>query len=277
MAEVGKYNKLEVLRKVEHGMYLAGEKSNDILLPTAYIPKNCEIGDIIEVFIYRDSEDRIIATTQKPFAIVGEFATMKVIDSNRVGAFLDWGLQKDLLVPFNEQQERMKTGHKYVVYVYLDETTDRVAATTRFNKFLSDETPDFSEGQDVDLVIYKQTPLGFKAIINNTYKGMIFENEIFQALSIGDQVKGFVKQVRPDGKIDLILQKTGLEHIDPLTAKILDYLKSQNGSMEITDKSAAELIYARFGVSKRAFKQAIGKLYKKRIIKIDSDKITLVG
>ena len=277
MAEVGKYNKLEVLRKVEHGMYLAGEKSNDILLPTAYIPKNCEVGDIIEVFIYRDSEDRIIATTQKPYALVGEFATMKVIDSNRMGAFLDWGLQKDLLVPFNEQQERMKTGYKYVVYVYLDETTDRVVATTRFNKFLSDETPDLSEGQEVDLVIYKQTPLGFKAIINNTYKGMIFENEIFQALSIGDQVKGFVKQVRPDGKIDLILQKSGIEHIDPLTAKILDYLKSQKGSMEITDKSAAELIYARFGVSKRAFKQAIGKLYKKKIIKIDSDKITLVG
>ena len=276
MAEVGKYNKLEVLRKVEHGMYLAGEKSNDILLPTAYIPKNCEVGDIIEVFIYRDSEDRIIATTQKPYALVGEFATMKVIDSNRMGAFLDWGLQKDLLVPFNEQQERMKTGHKYVVYVYLDETTDRVVATTRFNKFLSDETPDLSEGQEVDLVSYKQTPLGFKAIINNTYKGMIFENEIFQALSIGDQVKGFVKQVRPDGKIDLILQKTGLEHIDPLTSKILDYLKSQKGSMDITDKSAAELIYARFGVSKRAFKQAIGKLYKKRIIKIDSDKITLI-
>jgi predicted RNA-binding protein (virulence factor B family) len=171
----------------------------------------------------------------------------------------------------------MKTGHKYVVYVYLDETTDRVVATTRFNKFLSDETPDLSEGQEVDLVIYKQTPLGFKAIINNTYKGMIFENEIFQALSIGDQIKGYVKQVRPDGKVDLILQKTGLDHIDPLTTKILDYLKSQKGSMEITDKSPAELIYARFGVSKRAFKQAIGKLYKKRIIKIEGKQISLIN
>ena len=277
MAEVGKYNKLEILRQVEQGMYLAGENSNDILLPTTYIPENCKIGDEIEVFVYRDSEDRIIATTQKPYAIVGEFALLKVVATTGVGAFLDWGLLKDLLVPFNEQQVKMINGRSYVVYVFLDEATDRVVATSRFNRFLSEEAPDLHEGQEVDLIIQKQTPLGFQAIINNTYQGMIFENEIFQALSVGDKVKGFIKQVRPDGKVDLILQKAGLEHIDPLSGKILDYLKSAGGSMEITDKSPAEIIYAKFGVSKRAFKQAIGKLYKKRIVKIEGKQISLTN
>ena len=276
MAEVGKYNKLKVLRKAEQGLYLEGERENDILLPNAYIPENCEIGDEIEVFVYRDSEDRIIATTLKPLAAVGEFAGLKVVASTKVGAFLDWGLAKDLLVPFKEQHERMVTGRTYVVYVLLDEKTDRVIGTTKFNRFLSQERPDLIERQEVNLIINRRTHLGWQAIVNNIYKGVIFENEIFQALQPGEKLKGYVKQIRPDDKIDLILQKPGFANIDPVVQKILDYLKSQGGSMDITDKSPAEMIYAKFGISKRSFKQSVGILYKKRLITIESDKISLI-
>lgn len=276
MPNVGEINKLTVLRKVDHGLYLAGEDEIDVLLPNIYVPENCEIGDEIDVFVYRDSEDRIIATTLEPLAKVNEFAGLKVVASTQVGAFLDWGLAKDLLVPFQEQTERMVPGRSYVVYVFLDRDSDRVIATTKFNRFLSQEHPDLTPGQEVDLFIQRKTPLGFQAIVNNSWKGMLYENEVFQALHSGQKIKGFVKQVRPDGKIDLILQKIGIKHIDPLSGKILDYIKKEGGEMDITDKSPAEVIYAKFGVSKRAFKQAVGKLYKRRTIEISGDKITLL-
>jgi len=276
MAEVGEYNKLEIARKAEHGMYLLGEGENDILLPNQYVPETANVGEEIDVFVYRDSEDRIIATTLKPYAIVGEFAFLKVIASTAVGVFLDWGLPKDLLVPFKEQQDKMFTGRSYVVYVFLDEESDRVVATTRFNRFLNKQTSELSVGQEVELLIQKQTDLGYQAIVNNSFKGMIFENEIFEAVQIGQKTRGFIKQIRPDGKLDLILQKTGFGNIDPVVEKILDYLKSQGGSMDITDKSPAETIYIKFGVSKRAFKQAIGTLYKKRMIKLENNQISLI-
>lgn len=276
MAEVGKYNKLEILRKAEQGLYLGGEGHEDILLPNIYVPEACDIGDEIEVFVYRDSEDRIIATTLEPLAKVNEFAGLKVVASTQVGAFLDWGLAKDLLVPFQEQIDRMVPGRTYLVYVFLDKESDRVIATTKFNRFLSQEKPDLTAGEEVDLFIHRRTPLGFQAIINGSWKGMLYENEVFRALHSGQKIKGFVKQVREDGKIDLLLQKIGIKHIDPLSGKILEYIKSEGGSMEITDKSPAEVIYAEFGVSKRAFKQAIGKLYKRRIVKLDRDKIILI-
>jgi hypothetical protein len=276
MAEVGKYNNLKVLRKAEQGLYLAGERENDILLPNAYIPENCEIGDEIEVFVYRDSEDRIIATTIKPYATVGEFAGLKVVASTKIGAFLDWGLAKDLLVPFKEQQERMIKGKTYLVYILLDEETDRVIATSRFNRFLNHERPELTEGQEVDLLINKRTHLGWHAIVNNMYKGTLFENEIFQALHPGQKLKGYVKQVRPDDKIDLTLQKSGFANIDPVIQKIMEYLETHDGSMDITDKSPAELIYLKFGISKRAFKQAIGILYRKRMVKIESNHVSLL-
>lgn len=275
MIEIGKYNKLKVVRKVDHGLYLADEDGLDVLLPNVYVPEGCEIGDELNVFVYRDSEDRIIATTLEPLAKADEFAGLKVIASTGVGAFLDWGLTKDLLVPFSEQTERMVPGRSYVVYVYRDEESDRLIATTKFNKFLSQEKPNLIAGQEVDLLIQRRTPLGFQAIVNNSWKGMLFENEVFQALHSGQKLKGFVKQVRPDGKIDLKLQRAGIKHIDPLSDKILEYLKSEEGTMDITDKSPAEVIYAKFGVSKRAFKQALGKLYKRRLIEIERDKITL--
>lgn len=275
MADVGKYNKLEVLRQAEQGFYLSGEGGNDILLPNSYVPENCKIGDTIDVFVYRDSEDRIIATTLKPKATVGEFAGLKVVASTQVGAFMDWGLVKDLLAPFKEQQTRMVVGKTYAVYIMLDEETDRVVATSRFNRFLSEDAPDLIADQEVDLLINKRTPMGFQAIVNNKWKGMIYENETFQALQPGQKLRGYVKLVRPDHKIDLILQKPGFENIDPVIGKILDYMDLHDGTMDITDKSPAEVIYAKFGISKRAFKQSIGVLYKKRVIKIDKDKISL--
>lgn len=277
MANIGEYNLLEIVRKADHGLYLAGEGENDILLPNVYIPDEYKIGDEIKVFVYRDSEDRIIATSLEPKAIVGDFAYLKVISATAVGAFLDWGLPKDLLVPFKEQQTRMHSGQSYVVYVYLDEETDRLVATSKFNRFISDEKPELTVGQEVDLMVYKETDLGFKALVNNRYNGMIFNNEIFQAIHIGKQLKGYVKQIRPDYKIDLVLQKGGFENIDPVAEKILEYLKSNEGAMDITDKSPAELIYAKFGISKRAFKQAIGQLYKKRLISLKQDSISLVS
>ena len=276
MANVGEYNELEVVREAEQGLYLGGERNNDILLPGSYIPEGCKVGDKINVFIYRDSEDRIIATTLKPKAIVGEFAFLKVVATTGVGAFLDWGLPKDLLAPFKEQVDKMVNGRSYVVYIFLDEETDRVVATAKVNRFLDEERPDLTDGQEVDLLIYRQTDMGFKAIVNNRYMGMIFENEIFQAIRPGQKIKGFVKQIREDNKIDLILQKTGFSNIDPVIESILDYLKANGGTMDITDKSQAEVIYATFGISKRAFKQAIGKLYKQKVIDISPTKITIL-
>ena len=276
MANVGEYNELEVVRDAEQGFYLGGEGSNDILLPGSYIPEGCKVGDKIKVFVYRDSEDRIIATTLTPKVIIGEFAFLKVVATTGVGAFLDWGLPKDLLAPFKEQVDKMVKGRSYVVYVFLDEDTDRVVATSKVNRFLDNEWPELSVRQEVDLLIYRQTDMGFKAIINNRYMGMIFENEIFQAVRPGMKLKGFVKQIREDGKIDLILQKTGFSNIDPVVESILEYLNDHSGSMDITDKSPAEVIYTNFGVSKRAFKQAIGTLYKQKTIELSPGKITLL-
>ena len=275
MADVGRMNKLTVVRKAEHGVYLSGDRNNDILLPKAYVPEGCKIGDEVEVFIYRDSEDRIIATTQTPLAMVGEFACLKAVSSTRVGAFLDWGLLKDLLVPFKEQKYRMRTGQSYVVYVYLDETTDRVVASSKLSKFLDSEPAGYVEGEKVNLMIFEKTDLGYKVIINNAHAGIIYENEVFQPVHIGQQLTGFINKIRSDGKIDIALQKTGYEHIDPIAQMILDYLKEHNGEMHLTDKSPAEEIYTAFGISKKNFKKALGALYKEKIIDIGKEVIKL--
>lgn len=275
MTELGKYNKLKIVRQVEHGFYLDGENLNDILLPNSSIDDDMAIGDIINVFVYRDSEDRLIATTQKPIAVVGEFAGLKVVSATKVGAFLDWGLPKDLFVPFKEQSSKMIPGKTYVVYIYVDGETDRIAATTRVERYLQKGRPELSDGQEVELLVYKQTPMGYLAIVEGKWKGMLFENEIFQSVMPGMKLTGFVKQVRTDNKIDLILQKGVSKQVTSVTDKILEYLAAHNGRMEITDKSPAETIYINFGVSKRIFKQALGSLYKKRRIQINKDRINL--
>lgn len=275
MADVGMMNKMVVIREADHGLYLTDETDTDVLLPIAAVPEGCKIDDEIEVFVYRDSEDRIIATTLEPYAMVGDFAYLKVISVSKVGAFLDWGLQKDLLVPFKEQKHRMNAGQSYVVYVYLDEDTDRVVASSKLNKYLNDTPAEYQEGEEVDLVIFEKNDLGYQAIINLEHTGMIYENEVFQSLQIGQQLTGYINKIRSDGKIDLILQKTGYKNMGPHVELILEYLKENEGAMPITDKSQAELIYATFGISKKNFKKAIGALYKQKLISIGDDIIKL--
>ncbi len=277
MADVGKYNRLEVRREAEQGFYLAGEGENDILLPRQYAPDGLQSGDEIEVFVYRDSEDRIIATTLKPKASINEFAFLTVVSVTNVGAFMDWGLPKDLLVPFREQVDRMVKGRSYVVYLYLDEATDRVVASAKVNKFLSPVQSELNNGDDVNIMIYRKTDLGFKVIVNDRFSGMIFDNEIFVPIRTGQRLRAFVKQVRGDGKLDIMLQKPGVSARDEVSEKILEYLKENKGTMALTDKSPAELIYSTFGISKRAFKQAIGKLYKEKIIELEPGRIKLAN
>jgi len=275
MAEPGKLNNLRVVKQVTAGMYLDGEDLGEILLPKRYIPENCSVGDRLEVFIYFDSEDRIIATTQKPYAQTGDIAWLKVVDVNDVGAFLDWGLAKDLLVPFSEQIQPMKKGRSYLVYIYIDEQSQLIVASSRLEQFISKQSADLKDGQPVDLIIADQTDLGYKAIIDQKAWGILYQTEIFQELAYGQKIKGWVKKIRPDGKIDLCLQKPGYEKVPDLAEQIIQAIAAHGGFIEVTDKSSAEEIKEMFGVSKKTFKKAIGALYKSRRIIMENDGIAL--
>ena len=275
MLEIGRLNNLRVVKEVDFGVYLDGGEFGEILLPKKYVPKNCRPGSIIEVFIYLDSEDRIIATTQKPYAMVGEFAELKVVSVSAAGAFLDWGLQKDLLVPFREQKQKMIKGKSYVVYVYFDEKSERIAASAKLHKYLDSAPVDFRPGEEVDLLIYDETEMGYNAIINKTHMGLIHKNDVFQTLETGQKIKGYIKNIREDGKIDLLLQKPGYGKVDDLSRKILELIKQHDGFVPVTDKSPPEIIYKTFGVSKKTYKKAIGALFKKRLITIEDDGIKL--
>jgi uncharacterized protein len=275
MIEIGKYNSLRVVKFVDFGAYLDGGEKGEILIPKKYIPLEVQVDDIIDVFIYTDSEDRIIATTEKPFAQVGEFAYLKVSSVNKFGAFLDWGLLKDLLVPFSEQKQDMEEGKSYIVKLFLDKLSERVAATTKFDKYLNVETPEYQPDDEVKILVHSQTDLGYKVIVENKFWGILYENEVFRTLKKGQSINAFIKKVRPDGKIDLILEKPGFEKIDDLTDRIIEKLKLNNGFIGVTDKSSPETIYGLFGTSKKTFKKAIGALYKNRIIEILVDGIQL--
>jgi len=275
MVEIGKLNNLRVVKAVDFGVYLDGEELGEILLPKKYVPKNIKTDSAIEVFIYLDSEDRIIATTQKPLAKVGEFASLKVVSISTVGAFLNWGLEKDLLVPYREQKQHMIEGKYYVVYIYLDEKSNRIVASTKLNKYLNKISTDFQTGQEVDLLIADRTDNGFNAIINSTHLGMIYDNDIFMKIKTGQRIKGFIKNIRDDKKIDLVLQKLGFEKIDDSAQIILDLLKKQDGFIAATDKTPPEVINKIFGISKKTFKKAIGTLFKKRLITIEEKGIKL--
>ncbi|MBN2893363.1 MAG: GntR family transcriptional regulator [Bacteroidales bacterium] len=277
MAEIGKYNNLQIVKILDFGAYIDGGDKGEILLPIRQVPPNLDVDDFIEVFIYNDSEDRIIATSHEPFAIAGEFALLKAIGVNKFGAFMDWGLEKDLLVPFREQRETMQEGRWYLVYIYLDEQSQRLAASAKLDRFLNKTEPEFEENQEVDLIIRKKTDLGYTAIINNTHLGLLYDNEIFQELRIGQKLKGFVKQIREDDKIDLSLNKIGYEFIDEFSETILEKLKLQNNFISITDKSSPEDIYSSFSMSKKNFKKAVGSLYKKRLIAIEEKGIRFIG
>lgn len=273
--ELGKFNQLEVVKEVDFGVYLDGGEEGEILLPTRYVPEDCKIGDILNVFLYLDMDERLIATTLTPFVQVGQFACLEVSWVNQYGAFLNWGLMKDLFVPFREQKMKMQVGRKYVVHAHLDEESYRIVASAKVERYLSKDKPEYASGDEVNILIWQKTDLGFKAIIDNKYSGLLYENEIFRSLETGMEMKAFVKQVREDGKVDLILQKPGFEKIDDFAITLLDYIKEQGGRISLNDKSPAEDIYATFGVSKKTFKKGVGDLYKKRLIALHEDGITL--
>ncbi|NQV41211.1 MAG: GntR family transcriptional regulator [Candidatus Marinimicrobia bacterium] len=276
MSQVGRMNTLHVMREVDFGIYLDGEELGDILLPKREVPAGTKVDDMLEVFVYFDSTDTIIASTIKPKTMVGEFASLKVIDNNEMGAFLDWGLPKDLLVPFREQSHNLLEGRHYVVYTYLDNASNRIAASTKLDKFLSDENPRFTPGEKVDLFIVNLTDLGFKAIIENGYWGLLFKDEVFQPLQQGQRLEGYIKNIREDGKIDLTLQEPGVQHMDAASQKILDLLKEHQGFLPFNDKTPPDIIYREFGLSKKVFKRSLGALYKKRLIKLEPRGIELL-
>ena len=276
MTATGKFNRLKVINKLDAGVLLDGEELGELFMPRSYSSADYDIGDTVDVFVFYDSDGKLLATTKRPFAMVGDFALLKVVSITPVGAFLDWGLKKDLLVPFSEQKDTMAEGRSYIVYVYRDERTNRIVASSKVGRFLDKKPDNLQEGQGVELLICSQTELGFKAIINNSCWGVLYKNEIFQPLRKGQQVPGFIKKVRDDGKIDLCLQKPGHEKVADMSDKIMDALKTENGFISITDKSPAEIIYRMFGVSKKTYKKAIGALYKKRLIDIEGDGIRLI-
>ena len=268
--ELGKYNQLEVVKEVDFGMYLDGKDDGEILLPKRYVPEGCRPGDMLNVFIYLDMDERLVATTLTPYVQVGEFACLDVAWVNEFGAFLDWGLMKDLFVPFREQKMKMKKGGRYVVHVHLDEESYRIVASAKVERYLSKEMPPYKAGEKVDIMIWQQTDLGYKVIVDNLYGGLIFKNEVFRTVELGMHLEAYIKKVREDGKIDLQLQKKGMDKVDDFSDVLLDYITENGGSIELNDKSDAELIYATFGVSKKTFKKAVGDLYKKHLISLDN-------
>ena len=280
MTSIGTINRLRVNRAVDFGVYLDGDDLGEILLPRRYMPANCKVGDELDVFIYVDSDDRLIATTETPKARVGECAYLKVVAVNSIGAFLDWGLPKDLLVPFAEQQQRMEVGRFYTVYVYCDEQTDRIAASSKLSHYLHEKNPQekhqqLKPQQAVNLLICARTELGFKAVIDNHSLGMIFHADVLQPLRSGQTLRGFVKDVRDDGKINLCLQLQNQAARDELAEKILQHLASNKGISTLTDKSTPEEIYRQYRVSKASYKKAIGNLFRQQKIRIEAEQIEL--
>ncbi|MBR3624937.1 MAG: GntR family transcriptional regulator [Bacteroidaceae bacterium] len=272
---LGKYNQLEVVKFVDFGLYLNGGDDGEILLPKRYIPEGTKEGDLLNVFLYLDNEERLVATTQTPLIQVGEFGYLEVSWVNQYGAFLNWGLMKDLFVPFREQKMRMVQGKSYIVYCYQDEESFRLMAPAKVDKFLSKDRPPYEAGEQVNILIWQKTELGFKAIVENKYAALLYDSEIFQPLHTGMQLKAFVKQVREDGKIDLILQKAGPRKVDDFAETLLKYIREHNSFTSFNDKSDAEEIYQTFGVSKKTFKKAVGELYKMRLIILQPDGIRL--
>lgn len=269
-------NRLQVIKEVEFGVYLDGEHLNTILLPKRYVPKECKIGDWLDVFLYMDSEDLLIATTLTPKAQVGECAYLKVTDVNQAGAFLDWGLPKDVLVPYSEQHKPMEVGRSYVVYLYTDEFTDRIVASSKLSRHLAEKNLYFRPQQEVDLLICGRSDMGYKAVVNHTHLGLVFKDEAFKPLSYGQRVPGYIKDIREDKKLNLSLQPAAAEGRNALSEKILAHLRSHGGSSTLTDKCAPEDIYKTFNVSKNNYRKALGKLYKEKKILIEAHQITLL-
>lgn len=274
--EIGRYNTLELLRITSVGAFLGDDEGNDVLLPTKWIPEGTQVGDMLDVFVYTDSEDRPIATTLTPNACVNEFGFMRVNQVNDVGAFLDWGIEKDLFVPFREQRLKMEEGRSYVVYLYFDIATGRVAASNRTSRFLDNDTLTVKEGDTVDLLVFARTDLGYKVIVNHTHAGIIYANEVIRPLNVGEKHNGFIRKVRDDNKLDISLQPIGYAAVEPNGQVILDRLKQSKGFLPYTDKTDPETIRQKLGMSKKVFKKAVGLLYRERRITIADDGIRLV-
>ncbi|RMN73182.1 putative S1-domain RNA-bindining protein [Pseudomonas syringae] len=278
MALIGRYNSLQIVKHTNFGLYLDGAQDGEILLPNRYIPKDVptEDEDWLNVFVYLDSEDKLLATTEKPKVQVGEFASLKVVEVNSIGVFLDWGLPKDLLLPYSEEKRTLQAGDYCVVHVYLDKHTRRITATARLDRYLDKTPANYSVGQEVDLLVAEATDMGFKAIINNNHWGLIHKNEVFKFMRAGKQEKGYIKEIRSDGNISLSLQPVGAEAASSLNSKILAKLRENDGTLPVSDKSDPQVISGLFGVSKGNFKKAIGALYKQGQIVIHADRIELV-
>ncbi len=278
MLQIGKYNDLEVVKEVDFGLYLDGGPYGEILLPLKQIPEGTVVGEEISVFIYSDSEDRLIATTIHPKAVCDEFAFLEVKEVNNYGAFLDWGLSgKDLFVPFGEQFEPMRVGQSYLVMPYVDEKTDRVVATSKLNSYLKHQNEHFSPNDTIEIVIAQEKPEAYRVIIHEEFWGMLYKNEIFQSVDIGDRLSAFVKQIREDGRIDVSLKRQGYrQQIPDASQQILALLDDNNGFLPITDKSAPEKIYSYLQMSKKSFKKAVGALYKQRLVQLEKNGIRKV-
>lgn len=266
--ELGKYNQLKIVKEVDFGLYLDGGEEGEILLPARYVPYNYEIGQEIEVFIYLDNEERLVATTLKPYVQVGEFAYLQVSWVNQYGAFLDWGLMKDLFCPFREQKRKMEVGRSYIIHTHIDDESFRIVASSKVEKYLSPEKPPYAPDDEVSLLVWQHTNMGYKVIIDNKYQGLVYDNQVFRVLEIGDSLKGYIMQVREDGKVDVALQRSGRQQTLDFADTLLKYMECNGGRCYLHDKSPAEEIYDRFKVSKKVFKKAVGDLYKRRLIEI---------
>ncbi|OJV16495.1 MAG: GntR family transcriptional regulator [Dyadobacter sp. 50-39] len=277
MLFIGKYNYLTIERVTSVGMFLSDVEGEEVLLPNQYITDDMQVGDQIRVFVYLDSEDRPVATTQTPKIIRNEFAYLEVTDVSEYGAFLDWGLIKDLFVPFREQPKPMEIGEWHVVFLYLDQKSQRLLASAKIDRFLENERLTVNEGDEVDLLVWQKTDLGYNVVVNQYHKGLIYANEVFQPLQIGDALKGYVKKIREENKLDISLQKTGYEVVEPVAKQILEEVEKGKGFLNLSDNSSPEDIYNRLKISKKVFKKAIGGLYKQGIIRITEDGIYLIG
>lgn len=271
MTQLGKINTLSIVKHVDFGVYLDGENMGEILMPKRYVTPDMKDGDEVTVMVYLDGEERYVATTEVPLAQVGDFAWLKVNKIENAGAFLDWGLSKELLVPFSEQKIKMEEGRSYLVYIYIDKVTDRITASMKLEKFFDSTTPEYAKNEEVDIIVWTPTEIGYKAIVNGKHQGVLYKNEVFKKLVTGQKMKAYIKKVREDGKIDLILDKPGYVKIDSTAQSIMTLLEKAGGFLPYNDKTDPEVIYNIFGISKKAFKQSIGNLFKQRLITL-SDK-----
>lgn len=276
MIQIGKTYTLDVVKQVNFGFYLNAHELGQVLLPNKLAPKECQVGDQVEVFLYLDSEDMVIATTQRPKAQVGQFALLKAVAIGRFGAFLDWGLDKDLLLPFAEQSRQAEEGRSYLVYVHTNRADDRIVASAKIDKFLDKTPARYKVGQQVNIIIAGTTDLGYKAIVEHKHTGVIYQNEVFKKLRFGQSLKAYIKQVRSDGKIDLQLQRGSKAELDQFSSQILTKLRQAGGFLPLTDKTDADVIYAELGMSKKAFKKSIGGLYKQGQLTIEDNGLRLV-